>query len=391
MSNLLVWKEKLQRLYAKHSFYIDKAIQFVLAFLTFWFISSKLGYMKPLAKPVITAVLAVVCAFLPVVCTVLAAAALTIAHLFSLSLGIAVTAAAVFVLMFIFYFRFAPKTGVIILLVPIAFAFKIPYVVPIVWGLIGTPVAALPIGLGVITYYMITYVNESATVLKGLEGGLLQEMTVFLQKVFQNKEMWLMIAAFAICLLAVYGVRRLAVDHSWQIAIISGIVIIVVVIVGGEIMLNISTSYVELIGGCVVAGVIAFVTEFFVFAVDYTRTERLQFEDDEYYYYVKAVPKIQITPPEKTVKKINERQETASISGEEKGVGEVKERAKERQNGKRPRRPAEPAVKKKTQPERSSVSQETMTVSQAEELLLAKSLQEELDIQNLVDETLKEP
>ena len=25
MSNLLVWKEKLQRLYAKYSFYIDKA------------------------------------------------------------------------------------------------------------------------------------------------------------------------------------------------------------------------------------------------------------------------------------------------------------------------------------------------------------------------------
>ena len=35
MSNLLVWKEKLQRLYAKYSFYIDKAIQFALAFLTF--------------------------------------------------------------------------------------------------------------------------------------------------------------------------------------------------------------------------------------------------------------------------------------------------------------------------------------------------------------------
>ena len=159
MSNLLVWKEKLQRLYAKYSFYIDKAIQFALAFLTFWFVSTKLGYMKPLAQPVVMVVLAVVCAFLPTVFTVLAAAGLTIAHLFSLSLGIAATALAIFVLMFIFYFRFAPKTGVIILLVPIAFAFKIPYVIPIVWGLIGTPTAVLPIALGVITYYMVTYVN----------------------------------------------------------------------------------------------------------------------------------------------------------------------------------------------------------------------------------------
>ena len=29
--------------------------------------------------------------------------------------------------------------------------------------------------------------------------------------------------------------------------------------------------------------------------MDYTRTEKVQFEDDDYYYYVKAVPKIKVT------------------------------------------------------------------------------------------------
>lgn len=390
MSNLLVWKEKLQRLYAKYSFYIDKAIQFALAFLTFWFVSTKLGYMKPLAQPVIMVVLAVVCAFLPTVFTVLAAAGLTIAHLFSLSLGIAATALAIFVLMFIFYFRFAPKTGVIILLVPIAFAFKIPYVIPIVWGLIGTPTAVLPIALGVITYYMVTYVNESATVLKGLEGGMMQQITVFLQKAFSNKEMWIMIAAFGICLLAVYGIRRLAVDHAWEIAIVSGIVVNMIVIVGGEIILNINTSYVELIVGCLVAGAIGFLIEFFVFAVDYTRTERLQFEDDEFYYYVKAVPKIQIAPPEKTVKTINERQETASL-GEAEGKDAVKtSRVRRKESSGKKSEGTAAASQKKGGTEKKEVSQETLTVSQAEEMLLAKSLQEELDIQNIVNESLKE-
>lgn len=390
MSNLLVWKEKLQRLYAKYSFYIDKTIQFALAFLTFWFVSTRLGYMKPLAQPVIMVVLAVICAFLPVVFTVLAAAGLTIAHLFSLSLGIAVTAMAIFVLMFIFYFRFAPKSGIIILLVPVAFAFKIPYVIPIVWGLIGTPAAVLPIALGVMTYYMITYVNESATVLKGLEGGMVQQITVFLQKAFSNKEMWIMIAAFGICLLAVYGIRRLAVDHAWEIAIVSGMVANMVVIVGGEIILNINTSYVELIAGCLVAGAIGFIVEFFVFAVDYTRTERLQFEDDEFYYYVKAVPKIQITPPEKTVKTINERQETASLEKveEREKADEPRSRRKDG-SGKKPAEAAS-VPRRKQDTVKKGVSQETLTVSQAEEILLAKSLQEELDIKNIVDESLKE-
>lgn len=36
----------------------------------------------------------------------------------------------------------------------------------------------------------------------------------------------------------------------------------------------------------------------------------MQFEDDEYYYYVKAIPKAGVAAPEMSVKHINERQET---------------------------------------------------------------------------------
>ena len=43
--------------------------------------------------------------------------------------------------------------------------------------------------------------------------------------------------------------------------------------------------------GSIISCVIAFVIQFLFFNLDYSRTERLQFEDDEYYYYVKAVPK----------------------------------------------------------------------------------------------------
>lgn len=39
--------------------------------------------------------------------------------------------------------------------------------------------------------------------------------------------------------------------------------------------------------------------------MDYSRTEHTQFEDDEYYYYVKAVPKINVVAPEMNVKRIN--------------------------------------------------------------------------------------
>ena len=40
-------------------------------------------------------------------------------------------------------------------------------------------------------------------------------------------------------------------------------------------------------------------------AVDYSATEYTQFEDDDYYYYVKAIPKIKVTATDVKVKHIN--------------------------------------------------------------------------------------
>ena len=42
----------------------------------------------------------------------------------------------------------------------------------------------------------------------------------------------------------------------------------------------------------VVCVLIAYMIQFFRLTLDYHGTRKLQFEDDEYYYYVKAVPKI---------------------------------------------------------------------------------------------------
>ena len=59
--------------------------------------------------------------------------------------------------------------------------------------------------------------------------------------------------------------------------------------------------------GTAAAVLIGLGMEFFLFHLDYTRTERVQFEDDEYYYYVKAVPKVLLPTKKKRVKQINKR------------------------------------------------------------------------------------
>ena len=59
--------------------------------------------------------------------------------------------------------------------------------------------------------------------------------------------------AFIISIFVVYTVRRLSVDHAWKIAAASGAVVNIVVIVIGDIVFDIHTSYNMLIVGNIAA------------------------------------------------------------------------------------------------------------------------------------------
>ena len=383
MNDLIVWRDKLQELYAMKSIYIDKAVQFVLALVTFLMINQNIGLMKAVATPVVAVALAVICTFLPPVVTAYVAAGLVIVHLFKLSVGVAAAAALIFVVMFIFYCRFTPKKALLLLVTPVAFMLHVPYVVPVACALVLGPISAVPVVFGTIIYYMIECVRTSATAITSADG-ITRQISLFVKTVFQDKTLWITVIAFIISIFVVYTVRRLSVDHAWKIAAASGAVVNIVVIVIGDIVFDIHTSYNMLIVGNIAAVVIGFIMEFFLFSVDYSRTERLQFEDDEYYYYVKAIPKISVTAPEKTVKHINERKETGEIAGAEP---ERRQRSKSGQTEKPAVRKTKTASKVK-RPKSPAVQRPTRVGGNTDEILLAQSLKEELDIQSIVENEL---
>ena len=381
MSELLVFRERIQKIYAGYSIYVDKAVQFILGLVSFYLINQNIGMMKSLTTPVVMIALAVICTFLPPVTVALVSAALILAHLFKLSMGVMAVSAMIFVMMFIFYCRFTPKRALVLLVTPIAFMLHVPYVVPVVCGLAMTPVTVVPIAFGTMIYYMILCVKNSAAAISATEG-ITGQISFFVRTVFQNKELWITVIAFTICIFTVYVVRRLSIDHAWKVAVAAGAVANILVIVIGDIVFDIHTSYGILIGGNVLAIAIGLVLEFFLFSVDYSRTEHIQYEDDEYYYYVKAVPKMSVAVPEKTVKRINERRDPDERESEEIRRRPSK-RTDERKNVKK--RQADKETKKN-----SGTPGNTRVPANTDELLLAKSLQDDLDIQDIVKRELED-
>ena len=185
MNDLIVWRDKLQELYAMKSIYIDKAVQFVLALVTFLMINQNIGLMKAVATPVVAVALAVICTFLPPVVTAYVAAGLVIVHLFKLSIGVAAAAALIFVVMFIFYCRFTPKKALLLLVTPVAFMLHVPYVVPVACALVLGPISAVPVVFGTIIYYMIECVRTSATAITSADG-ITRQISLFVKTVFQD-------------------------------------------------------------------------------------------------------------------------------------------------------------------------------------------------------------
>lgn len=306
MTTLLAIKQYIKHFINKYEVYLKPLLKLILALTALMMINNKIGYMHKLDEISIVLIVALMCSFMPMNFIIFVAAAFTILHLYALSLECAMIALVLFLVMFLLYFRFSPKDSLVVILTPICFALKIPYVMPLAMGLLGTPASAVSVGCGVMVAYLTGYIADNATALSAMDT---EDMTTRLRFVvdgfINNKGMMLTIVAFTATIILVYIIRRMAVNHAWTIAILSGAIADVMILLVGDLMFDTNVSIGGMILGTVFSVLIAKVVEFFAFHVDYSRVEKVQFEDDEYYYYVKAVPKVTLATPSKTVKRIN--------------------------------------------------------------------------------------
>lgn len=306
MTTLLVVKQYIKNFISKYEVYLKPLMKLILALASLMMINSKIGYMHRLDNISIVLIVALMCSFMPMNFIIFVAAVFTVLHLYALSLECAAIALVLFLVLFLLYFRFSPKDTLVVLLTPMCFVLKIPYAVPLTMGLIGTPASAISVGCGVIVSYLISYIADSATALSGMDTeDIITKVRYIVDGLLNNKEMLLTIFAFAVTIMIVYLIKRMSINYAWTIAMIAGAIVDVMILLVGDLMFDTNVSIIGIIIGTVFSMLIAKVIEFFAFHVDYSRVEKVQFEDDEYYYYVKAVPKITVATPSKTVKRIN--------------------------------------------------------------------------------------
>ncbi|WMJ86127.1 hypothetical protein [Anaerocolumna sp. MB42-C2] len=314
MMTFLVLRSRLRSLYQKYEIYLETVVKFIIAFAVFQIINNSIGYDHRIKQISIVLVLSLLSAFTPSAIMVLLAALVAIGHVYYLSKILSVIVILIMLIMYFLFIRFTPKLGYAVIAVPVLYFLKIPYVVPIVLGLFATPIAIVPTACGVILFYLFQVIQEAATMQISISvEDTLQLYTYVVDNLVENKQLFMTIIIFSLIILITYFIRRKKFDYAREIAVAAGALTCILGFLFSDLRLDVSEQIGIMILGTLISAILALIIQFFHLALDYTGVEHVQFEDEDYYYYVKAVPKINVTEPQINVKRFN-TQKNAGLS-----------------------------------------------------------------------------
>lgn len=292
MSSLVIIKQYFSNFIGKNEAYLKPVGKLLLSLIVFISINGKLGYMKSINSAAIVLIASLMCSFMPMNFIVLLAALFVVLHMYALSLETAVVTMVLFLVLFLLYFRLSPKDTICVVLTPILTGMGIPYVMPVVMGLVGGPYSAASVGCGIIVGCVLKNISGNAEALMAMESDdMAARLRFIIDSIMGDKFMILLVIAFAITVCIVYFISQLPIDYAWAIAIVSGTVVEVIIVLIANASTKAGASIVGLLFGAILAVLVGFICQFLFCDLDYSRTEKVTFEDDDYYYYVKAVPK----------------------------------------------------------------------------------------------------
>ena len=288
-------REMIRTVYGKYDVWLRALGKFTLAFGSLLIIRNFMGYLPLLDNILLLLILALVSSFLPLNGIVLICFVVVLGELYGLSLPALAVGGGLLLLVVLLYFGVAPQGALPFLLTPLALVFHVPLVIPMAFGLLGTPLSVIGIAAGTVSYYGLDSVIHTEFVLSdpsvSTQEAFIGEMQAMLSGFLGNGAMILTLIALTAVLTAVFAVRSTEMRYAWQVATGTGIFIYLILEIFGVFTLDIPVSVPDLVIGVIMAALVGSVLQLFFFDLDYRSTEKLRFEDDEYYYYVTAVPK----------------------------------------------------------------------------------------------------
>lgn len=308
---ILEFRERLRKLYSKTDRYLLAVGKFLVALvgqleIFYLFAPEQSG----IGMLLVQIGLALVCAWFPAGLLTFVYGGTILYTLYGLNVEAFLGAALLIFVLILVLWTVHPGYTWLIALAFLLGLWKVPQPLILLAAMWYTPFVLLPMAAGMV---LCGYVHYVATNLY-----LYQESTLSLKLLLQilegglgNIQVYIGILEVALTFLVVYLLRKKEFHHSRPISVFTGGMAYLLIQLMHQLVwegrgLVLGTELWTTIGSTIV--VLLFVI--FGYAGDYTRVEYAQFEDDDYYYYVKAVPKISIPEADTKVKTFSSVQQT---------------------------------------------------------------------------------
>ena len=307
-AGLYEFREKCILFYKRQEYLLVPAFRFLVSLSVLLLLRSHVGNYGPagavLGSTLLNVILALVCSLLPPGACAAILALVMLYDMYRVSLEAAAICAALILLCLLIYFRFTPEDATVLILMPAACALNLHYAAAILAGLLFGPGAAAAVIFGLLFTKYVLLVEESLPVIGTVPAGglpvgerLISNFRRLIDGMVDDRAMIVMAAALALTVLVVCFFRHLVMEHAWTIAIAAGCITELLVLLLGDMRFDTNIDLPKVLIGVLLAFAAGQVVRFFVYNVDFLRVENVQFEDEDYYYYVRAVPKTMVPAP----------------------------------------------------------------------------------------------
>lgn len=282
-------RRALKEAYRTNASMMSIAYRCTMIFIALLTINNMVGMVTVLKNPVTTFVISLLLGMLPLVFATAIVAVIAIVHIFKISMLVGIVCAIVFSLLGILSLRLAPGNNNIGMGSFIFAGFGGTFAAPVALSMTSNSMAVIPMVSGLLSYRVLEIIKQSKAEL--LELTLTEGVVEFLQNLMDDKILILTVILSSISYLTATVFKILPIVESWKIGLIVAALINVVGGFLGEVLLGTKIGITTILLYSIAGIVIGLIIEVFVHNVEYRSTEVLNFEDDEYFYYVKAVPK----------------------------------------------------------------------------------------------------
>ncbi|SCZ78738.1 hypothetical protein [Pseudobutyrivibrio xylanivorans] len=275
----------------------------LVAFVGLMCIRANFGHNKHVSQFWVSIIIAIICAFFPIQGVSIILTIVLLINLVSLSPMVAVVALGLVVVGYLVCAYFRSKVTSNMVTVPICYSFGAPYVMSLGAGLMSNINELTSVVCGSVIAFYLHVIKDNTTAIVD-ETSDVSVLSLVQEQMLQNRMFWFFITAMVAMFLVVYMLRQSSINMSWMIANAAGVAVEFIIMLAGYLLTSQKGEIPGLILGNIIVFAVGFILNYFVLDLDYSRIEKVQFEDDDYYYYVTAVPKIRLAEEDKEVKKI---------------------------------------------------------------------------------------